>query len=106
MFADFGGATGVARVMTGPGKVQKFMEQEPRKVAAYVWECLEYRRTEAPDLIPYVSRQELEQLGLADSYPIDTFSSDYDEYFDELGIMCYASGTVEPGFPATAAPWD
>ena len=32
MFADFGGATGVARVMTGPGKVQTFMEQEPRKV--------------------------------------------------------------------------
>ena len=33
MFADFGGATGVARVMTGPGKVQTFMEQEPRKVS-------------------------------------------------------------------------
>ena len=63
LFADFGGATGVARVMTGPGKVQTFMEKEPRKVAAYVWECLEYRRTEAPDLIPYVSRQELEPPG-------------------------------------------
>ena len=36
------------------GLIQTFMEQEPRRVAAYVWECLEYRRTEAPDLIPYV----------------------------------------------------
>ena len=50
MFAAFGGATGEARVMTGPGKVQTFMEQdwiglhqEPRKVAAYVWAnlCME-----------------------------------------------------------------
>jgi hypothetical protein len=56
LFADFWGATGVARVMTGPGKVQTFMEQEPRKVAAYVWECLEYQGTVTPDLIPYVSR--------------------------------------------------
>ena len=63
LFADFGGATGVARVMTGPGKVPTFTEQEPRKVAAYVWECLEYRRTEAPYLIPYVSRQELAATG-------------------------------------------
>ena len=49
-------------------------------------------RSEAPDLIPYVSRQELEHLGLADSYTIDTFYSDYDEYLDEFGITCDAHG--------------
>ena len=24
----------------------------------------------------------------------------------DFHTLCYASGTVEPGFPATAAPWD
>jgi hypothetical protein len=28
-------------VMKTPGKVNAFMEQEPRKVAAFVWECME-----------------------------------------------------------------
>jgi hypothetical protein len=43
----------MSRVMKTPGKVNAFMEQEPRKVAAFVGECLEYRQFEAPDLLPY-----------------------------------------------------
>jgi hypothetical protein len=30
----------VTRCVKTPGKVSAFMEQEPRKVAAFVWECL------------------------------------------------------------------
>jgi hypothetical protein len=52
------------------------MEQEPQKVAAFVWECLEYRQCK---------REAAEQLGL-DGYQIYTFSSDYDEFVDEFGI--------------------
>jgi hypothetical protein len=54
LFTDFGGVSRVSRVMKTPGKVNAFiMEQEPRKVAAFVWECMEYRQFEAPDLLPY-----------------------------------------------------
>jgi hypothetical protein len=68
------------------------MDQNPRKVAAFVWECLEYRRIEAPDLLPYSSREELsEELGLG-GYKVDTFSSDYDEYVDEFGTEFDAHG--------------
>jgi hypothetical protein len=38
------------------------MEQEPRKVAAFVWECMKYRQFEAPDLLPCFIREEAEQL--------------------------------------------
>ena len=38
-------------------KVSAFMDQEPRKVAVFVSECLDYRRFEAPDLHPYVTRE-------------------------------------------------
>ena len=40
--------------------------------------CL-YRRFEASDLLPYATRETLEELGLV-GYQIDTFSSDYDDY--------------------------
>jgi hypothetical protein len=43
-------------------------------------------------LIPIASKQELEQLGLADYYIVDTFSSDYDAYFDEFGAVFDAHG--------------
>jgi hypothetical protein len=84
LFTDFGGVSRVSRVMKTPGKVSAFIEQEPRKVAAFVWACVEYRQFEAPDLLPYFTRDEAEQLGL-DGYKIDTFSSDYDEFVDEFG---------------------
>jgi hypothetical protein len=77
--------------MKTPGKVNAFMEQEPRKVAAFVWECMEYRQLEAPDLLPYFTREEAEQLGL-DGYKIDTFSSDCDEFVDEFGNEFEAHG--------------
>jgi hypothetical protein len=92
LFARFGGVTGVARSMATPGRVRSFMDQEPRKIAAYVWECLEYRRHESPDLIPYAPRQELAWLGLEDHHTVDTFSSDYDEYIDEFGTEADAHG--------------
>jgi hypothetical protein len=46
----------------------------------------------------YRSMRSFERLTLnvrskiQDSYTIDTFSSDYDEYFDEFGILCDAHG--------------
>jgi hypothetical protein len=49
----------MSRVTKTPGKVNAFMEQESRKrVAAFVWECMEYRQFEAPDLLPYFTREE------------------------------------------------
>ena len=38
-----------------------------------------------------VSRETLEELGLV-GYQIDTFSSDYDDYFDESGMVYDAHG--------------
>ena len=38
----------------------------------------------APDLLPYFTSEEAEQLGLV-GYKIDTFSSDYDEFVHEFG---------------------
>ena len=66
--------------MRPSGKVSAFMNQNPRKVAAFVSECLDYRRFEASDLLPYATRETLEELGLV-GYQIDTFSSDYDDYW-------------------------
>jgi hypothetical protein len=57
LFTDFGGVARVSRVMKTPGKLSAFMEQEPQNVAAFVWECLEYRQLEAPDLLPYSGRK-------------------------------------------------
>ena len=47
--------------------------QNPRKAAAFVLKCLDYRRFEASDLLPYATRETLEELGLV-GYQIDTFS--------------------------------
>jgi hypothetical protein len=46
---------------------------------------------EAPDLLPYYTREEEEQLGL-DNYETDTFSSDYDEFVAEFGTELDAHG--------------
>ena len=62
-----------------------------RKVAAFVSVCLDYRRFEASDLLPYATREKLEELGLV-GYQIDTFSSDYDDYIDESGMVYDAHG--------------
>ena len=81
LFSKFGGVSRVARPMKLPGKVSTFMNQDPRKVAAFVSDCLDYRRFEAPDLHPYVTSETLQELGLVE-YKVDTFSSDYDDYVD------------------------
>jgi hypothetical protein len=52
---------------------------------------LHLRQFEAPDLLPYFTREEAEQLGL-DGYKIDTFSSDYDDFVDEFGTEFEAHG--------------
>ena len=72
--------------MRPPGKVNAFMN--PRKVAAFVSDCLDYRCFEASDLLPsYATRETLEELGLV-GYQIDTFSFDYDDdYIDESGMV-------------------
>ena len=71
--------------MIGQGKMSAFMNQDPKQVAAFVWECMQYRQYEATDLIPYSAPAELEELGLDPHYGIDTFSSDYDEFIDDMG---------------------
>ena len=64
-----------------------FMNPNPRMVAAFVSECLDYRCFEASDLLPYATRETLEELGLV-AYQIDTFSSDYDDdHIAESGMV-------------------
>ena len=46
------------------------MNQDPKQVAAFVWECMQYRQYEATDLIPYSAPAELEELGLDPHYGI------------------------------------
>ena len=91
LFSNFGGVSRAAQSMRPSGKVSAFMNQNPRKVAAFVSECLDYRRFEASDLLPYATRETLEELGLV-GYQIDTFSSDYDDYIDESGMVYDAHG--------------
>ena len=86
LFSNFGGVSRAARSMRPSGKVSAFMNQNPRKVAAFVSECLDYRRFEASDLLPYATRETLEELGLV-GYQIDTFSSDYDDYMSATGCV-------------------
>ena len=92
-------------------KVSAFMNQNPRKVAAFVSECLDYRRFEASnkqtnknlrssDLLPYATRETLEELGLV-GYQIDTFSSDYDDYIDESS---WCMMPMEPSLAPLRAP--
>jgi hypothetical protein len=69
-----------------------FLNQDPIQVAAFVLEFLEYRRFEAPDLNPHVTRETLQEMGLDDNC-VDTFSSDYDDtLFDESGYDFDAHG--------------
>jgi hypothetical protein len=92
LFAAFGGVSQVAKSVRLPGKMSAFLNQDPRQVAAFVSECLDYRRFEAPDLDPYVTRETLQEMGL-DDYRVDTFSSDYDDTFvDESGYGFDAHG--------------
>jgi len=42
-------------------------------------------------MLPYVDRQEVEQLGLV-CYKVDTCSSDYDEFVDEFSTEFDAHG--------------
>jgi hypothetical protein len=92
LFAAFGGVSRVAKSVRLPGKMSAFLNQDPRQVAAFVSECLDYRRFEAPDLDPYVTRETLQEMGL-DDYRVDTFSSDYDDTFvDESGYGFDAHG--------------
>jgi hypothetical protein len=46
---------------------------------------MQFRRYEAPDLVPYAPHIALEELGLEYSHVADTFPSDYEDYFDEMG---------------------
>jgi hypothetical protein len=49
LFAAFGGVSQVAKSVRLPGKMSAFLNQDPRQVAAFVSECLDYyRRFEAP----------------------------------------------------------
>ena len=43
LFSYFGGVSWAARSMRPSGKVSAFMNQNPRKVAAFVSECLDYK---------------------------------------------------------------
>ena len=62
------------------------MDQEPRYVAAFVWECMQYRRYEAAAIWYNMHHTwSLKPLGLEYSHVVDTFSSDYEDYFDEMG---------------------
>jgi hypothetical protein len=42
------------------------LNQDPKQVVAFVSEGLAYRRYEAPDLDPYVSRETLQEMDLDD----------------------------------------
>ena len=77
-------------------------DQEPRKVAAFVSECLDYTRFEAPDLHPYVTSETLQELGLVE-YKVDTFSSDYDDFVDEL-LLRLRLMPMEPSLAPLRAP--
>jgi hypothetical protein len=61
LFAGFGGVSQVAKSVRLPGKMSAFLNQDPKQVAAFVSECLDYRRFEAPDLDPYVTRETLQE---------------------------------------------
>jgi hypothetical protein len=50
------GSTEVASSVRLPGRLSAFLNKNPIQVATFVSECLDYRRLEAPDLDPYVTR--------------------------------------------------
>ena len=56
------------------------------------YSILDYRCFEASDLLPYATRETLEELGLL-GYQIDTFLSDYDyDHIVESGMVYDAHG--------------
>ena len=79
------------------------MDQEPRKVAAFVTECLDYRRSEAPDLHPCVTSETLQELGLVE-YKVDTFSSDYYDRMTMLMSLVLSYMPMEPSLAPLRAP--
>ena len=92
LFLTSGGVSRAVRSMRPSGKVSAVMNQNPRKVAAFVSEYLYYRRFVSSDLLPYATRGTLEDLDLF-GYHIDTFSSDYDDkYIEESGMVYNAHG--------------
>jgi hypothetical protein len=61
LFTGFGGVSQVAKSVRLPGNMSAFLNQDPKQVAAFVSECLDYRRFEAPDLDPFVTRETLQE---------------------------------------------
>ena len=61
LFQKFGGVAATAsQVVRNPRVFRDFMDQEPAsQVARFVYECSEYRRNEAVDLLPYFGRNDV-----------------------------------------------
>ena len=97
LFARFGTtlSEAVRQLKHVPGKVSEFMDQEPRRVARFVSECFQHRRYDAPDLLPYFSR---EDMGGPVDMIYDTFSSDFVRSEDGT-----TSGESEVGYDAHGA---
>ena len=91
LFAPLGGIEQAARSVKAPGQFSAFMDQNPQSVAAFVWECMQHRRHEAPDLLPYAPREELLEFGFQ-NYIVDDFVSDDSEYLCDLESL-----PMEPG---------
>ena len=71
------------------------LRTEPRRVARFVSECFQHRRYDAPDLLPYFSR---EDMGGPVDMIYDTFSSDFVRSEDGT-----TSGESEVGYDAHGA---
>ena len=99
LFARFGTtlSEAVRQLKHVPGKVSEFMDQEPRRVARFVYECFQHRRYDAPDLLPYFSR---EDMGGTVDMIYDTFSSDFVRSEDGS-----TSGESEVGYDAHGVNW-
>ena len=92
LFSNLGGVSRAARSMRPSRKVSAFMNQNPRRVAAFVSECLDYVRFAGSDLLFYATRETPEELGLV-GCQIDMFSSGYDyDHIDESGMVYDAHG--------------
>jgi hypothetical protein len=77
LFNKFGGCRQASRVFKNdPAKVREFMDQEPCfQVAKFVYECMEYRRSEeCEDCEPYFDLSLFGEDWQGQVY--DTFSSD------------------------------
>lgn len=99
LFAEYGGIERAASTMKHvPGKLREFMDQEPAlQVAKFVFECLEFRRHEAEDLVPYF---DLSHEGEGLQGPVfDTFSSgrNVDESPSDLSSSMIDTGMYAHG---------